>query len=179
MEFHFHPAIGVEEELYGDAVLSAYPLDLCRAGALPGLRGRFVEPRGALLVSVDVSGSELFVLNTHLGLLKGERMRQGESLLGPEWLGALCRGERVIVCGDLNDVRGSAVYQQFEDRFRDAQRLVSPLRPKNTWPSKLPLRRIDHVFLSPGLKVRRVEVPRTELTMVASDHLPVIVEIEL
>ena len=48
MAFHFHPALRVEEENYGDAILSRLPMRLVRAGALPaGPRGG-AEPRGAL-----------------------------------------------------------------------------------------------------------------------------------
>ena len=37
MQFHFHAALKVEEELYGDALLTAYPERLVQAGPLPGL----------------------------------------------------------------------------------------------------------------------------------------------
>ena len=37
MEFHFHPAIRMEEEEYGDAILSCLPIRLVCAGRLPGL----------------------------------------------------------------------------------------------------------------------------------------------
>ena len=51
--------------------------------------------------------------------------------------------------------------------------------PRNTFPSRFPLVRIDHVFHSPDVNVRRVVVPRTRWTRVASDHLPVVVEVSL
>jgi len=48
MRSHFHPAMAVEEELYGDAILTALPERLVKVGALPGLpRVPGVEPRGA------------------------------------------------------------------------------------------------------------------------------------
>src|SRR5690606_23082368 len=60
MEFHFHPALRLEEELYGDAVLSRWPMRLVRAGSLPSVAGRDdLEPRGALWVAVDVDGREI------------------------------------------------------------------------------------------------------------------------
>jgi endonuclease/exonuclease/phosphatase family metal-dependent hydrolase len=46
MSFHFHPALQVEDELYGDAILTALPMRLVKAGPLPGSVG--FEPRGAL-----------------------------------------------------------------------------------------------------------------------------------
>ena len=60
MSLHFHAALKVEEELYGDAILTAYPERLVKAGPLPGYprmrgagaarravgRGRDRRPRG-------------------------------------------------------------------------------------------------------------------------------------
>ena len=37
--------------------------------------------------------------------------------------------------------------------------------------------RIDHIFCSPDLKTLGVEIPRTHLTRLASDHLPLIAEL--
>jgi endonuclease/exonuclease/phosphatase family metal-dependent hydrolase len=49
MHFHFHPAFTVEEEHYGDALLTMAPHRVIKAGPLPGLpRLRGLEPRGAL-----------------------------------------------------------------------------------------------------------------------------------
>jgi endonuclease/exonuclease/phosphatase family metal-dependent hydrolase len=46
MTFHFQPALRVMEERYGDAILTARPSRLVRAGALPGLAGvPYLEPR--------------------------------------------------------------------------------------------------------------------------------------
>jgi len=48
-----------------------------------------------------------------------------------------------------------------------------------TWPSVLPVVRYDHVFVCEGIRARRVEVPRTFRTRVASDHLPVLMDFEV
>src|SRR5689334_7943311 len=48
MKFHFNAALRVEEELYGDAILTAHPERLVHVGALPTLGGvPGLEPRGA------------------------------------------------------------------------------------------------------------------------------------
>src|SRR5690348_7364154 len=58
MHMHFHPALGVAEELYGDAILTAQRARLVQAGPLPGLpRGWGFEPRGALWASIQVDGA--------------------------------------------------------------------------------------------------------------------------
>ena len=43
----------------------------------------------------------------------------------------------------------------------------------------MPVLSIDHIFLSAELKVKHVEVPRTPLTRIASDHFPLIAELQL
>jgi endonuclease/exonuclease/phosphatase family metal-dependent hydrolase len=52
-------------------------------------------------------------------------------------------------------------------------------RPRGTWFGRYPIHRIDHVFIDGALLVRSVEVPRTMLTRIASDHLPLIVDLTL
>ncbi|HXQ46446.1 MAG TPA: endonuclease/exonuclease/phosphatase family protein, partial [Caulobacteraceae bacterium] len=48
MACHFNAALRVEEEQYGDAILTSYPERLVKAGPLPALeRGLPLEPRGA------------------------------------------------------------------------------------------------------------------------------------
>ena len=39
--------------------------------------------------------------------------------------------------------------------------------------------RYDHVFIGHGIEARRVDVPRTRRTTVASDHLPVVMEFQV
>src|SRR3974390_2930226 len=53
MAFHFHASLKVEEEQYGDAILTALPERLVKAGPLPG-HPRFsrLEPRGAIWVAI-------------------------------------------------------------------------------------------------------------------------------
>jgi endonuclease/exonuclease/phosphatase family metal-dependent hydrolase len=180
MDFHFHPAMHIEEERYGDAILSHLPMRLVKTGTLPGLPGRpQLEPRGALWVAIDVHGSELQVLNTHLGLLPKERRLQAEALLGPEWLGhPECSGS-VVLCGDFNVLPASKVCRRLRTRLNDAQIELESHRPRPTFFGRFPTARIDHVFVDSGLTVTDIEVPGSELVRVASDHLPLIVELHL
>ncbi|MDP1708064.1 MAG: endonuclease/exonuclease/phosphatase family protein [Gammaproteobacteria bacterium] len=180
MDFHFHPALHLEEERYGDAILTHLPMRLVKAGALPGLPGQFfLEPRGALWVAIDVHGTEIQVLNTHLGLLPRERKAQVEVLLGPEWLAHTeCRGP-VILCGDFNALPTSKVCRRFRNRLNDAQIELKRHRPRGTFFGRFPAARIDHVFVDAGFEVTDIEVPDSELARVASDHLPLIVEIKI
>ncbi|MCL5668996.1 MAG: endonuclease/exonuclease/phosphatase family protein, partial [Gammaproteobacteria bacterium] len=180
MDFHFHPALHLEEERYGDAILTHLPMRLVKAGPLPGLPGKLLlEPRGALWVAVVVDDTEIQVLNTHLGLLPRERKAQVEALLGPEWLAhPECRAP-VIVCGDFNALPASTVCRRLRERLNDAQIELDRHRPKGTFFGRFPTARIDHVFVDASFAVADIEIPDSELARAASDHLPLVAEMNL
>jgi endonuclease/exonuclease/phosphatase family metal-dependent hydrolase len=121
----------------------------------------------------------LQVVTTHLGTSPAEREAQVEHLLGAQWLAHPHCRKPVVFCGDFNSLPGSRIYRRVCARFRDAQLAVDRFRPKRTWFGPLPLTRIDHVFVDDWLAVRRVEVPRTTLSRIASDHLPLAVDLEI
>lgn len=179
MELHFHPSFDVEHEQYGNAVLSRLAMRLVQAGRLPQERP-VREPRGALWVELDVGGMPLQLVTTHLGTSPAERDLQIEHLMGPAWLGdARCR-QPVVLCGDLNATTWSRGYRRVCARLRDAQLTAEPkAKPRRTWFGPFPLTRIDHVFVDDALRVKSVEVPGTHLARVASDHLPLAVDLEI
>ncbi|MBB1250764.1 endonuclease/exonuclease/phosphatase family protein [Rhizobium sp. G21] len=175
MRSHFHPALHVEEERYGDALLTALPSTLHRAAALPS-RG---EPRGALWIEIDVHGRKLQVFNTHFGLSSPERTLQAETLLGPGWLGhERCRRAPTLLLGDFNAVPSSRA-------FRVISRSMTVAAPRRegrwraTFPARWPLLRLDHVFHNNRLKLIDARVIDTPLARKASDHLPIVAEFEL
>jgi endonuclease/exonuclease/phosphatase family metal-dependent hydrolase len=180
MDFHFHPAIHVEEERYGDAILTHLPMRLVGAGKLPGsARWPQLEPRGALWVAVELAGTEIQVINTHLSLRRSERAAQAEALLGAEWLGHPDCRPPAVLCGDFNALPSSPVCRKLQSRLCDAQAELESHQPAKTFFGRYPTARIDHVFIDPGTKVIDVEVPNSQLVRVASDHLPLIVELQI
>lgn len=180
MQMHFHSVLQVVEEQYGDAILTARPSRLVQAAMLPGRsRIRRIAPRGALWVSIDIDGTALQVINTHLGLTRRERRVQVDALLGPRWLGHPVCGGPVVLLGDFNAVPPGPSYRRLNARFADAQRTPGIERPRPTFPSRLPVLRLDHVFTSGAIAVRKVEVLRSKLARVASDHLPLVVDFEI
>jgi len=180
MGFHFHPAMQVEEELYGDAILTRYPERLIQVGPLPGHpRIPQLEPRGALWIEVDIDGVSVQVINTHLGLVPREQLFQAEHLAGPSWLDhPRCRGPKILL-GDFNATGASNVYRTLTAKL-EAARVLSPKRaPNATFPSQLPVLRIDHFFVSPEIRVGSVFAPFDPLTRLASDHLPLVMDFEV
>lgn len=178
---HFHPAWQVLDERYGDAILTSLPSTLLRAGPLPSaapwLRHR--EPRGALLVAVEVGGTTVRILNTHLGLGRRERHVQAGALLGPDWLENAASKPPLILTGDLNSLPAGRVYRMFARRLRDAHVLGRTDRATPTFPSTRPVFRIDHVFTSETIEPRRAQVWRSPAAQLASDHLPLIVDLHI
>ncbi|NNM72314.1 endonuclease/exonuclease/phosphatase family protein [Enterovirga aerilata] len=178
MELHFHPALRVFEEEYGDAILTTRPSRLVKAGPLPAPLHQELEPRGALWVTAQIGGRPCEIVNTHLGLRGMERLIQVDALLGPDWIGSALPSAPLMLVGDLNAVPSSRAYRRIAQRLRDAQSL-SAGRPRPTFPSRLPFLRLDHVFVNGWVEVLRVETIRTPLARVASDHLPLFVEFGL
>jgi endonuclease/exonuclease/phosphatase family metal-dependent hydrolase len=180
MAWHFHPALTVEEERYGDAILTCFPERLVQAASLPGY-GRMprLEPRGALWVEVEVAGRRVQIINTHLGLVPREQQIQARWLAGEAWLEHPDRRGATILLGDFNATGTSVVYRTLSGKLEPARRLSPNPTPTSTFPSPLPVLRIDHMFVSPEIMVRDVFAPFEPLTRVASDHLPLVMDFDL
>lgn len=180
MRSHFHAALRVEDERYGDAILTGLPERLVRAGPLPGYpRIKALEPRGALWVELDLGQDRrLQVINTHLGLVPREQQIQAAALIGEKWLASEGFTPPAVLLGDFNATPFSATYRLLTSVLRDAQ-AKSPRAPTATFPSGFPLLRIDHVFLAGQIEVVSVESPYDARARAASDHLPLVVELDL
>jgi len=186
MAFHFNAALQVEEELYGDAILTTLPERLVKAGPLPGYRPiPQLEPRGALWLEIEVGGKKLQVLNTHLGLAPREQQLQAAALAGDEWLESAERRDPLILLGDFNATAAAKAYRILAAKLTDAYRapgLRSGGRRRGriaTFPSALPMLRIDHVFISDGMRITNLAVADTPRARLASDHLPLMVDFEI
>ncbi len=179
MTQHFHPVIQVQDEAYGNAILSHLPMRLIKANHYPARANerRGAEPRGALWVEVEFNGQKINVMNTHLGLTPGERRLQVAMLLSESWLGS-CVGP-VIMCGDFNAAPWQHVCRRLRTTLLDAQMQVLGHKPKNTFWGRLPVTRIDHIFVNDQWRVTSAAVVRNALSRVSSDHLPLYVDVEL
>ncbi|MEI9947841.1 MAG: endonuclease/exonuclease/phosphatase family protein [Pseudomonadota bacterium] len=173
MLVHFTPARCCNEGHYGNAVLTRHPFSVLSEG---GLRRRRDEARAVQWLKIRIDGLELSLMNTHLSIHFRERLLQIEQLLGTEWLAKAESHVPLVICGDLNSSQFSPVYRRLRKDLVDAQR-ANRARALPTWPSRLPLFRIDHLFTSPSVRVIRCEVRRDSLSMLASDHLPLLAEL--
>jgi endonuclease/exonuclease/phosphatase family metal-dependent hydrolase len=159
MEAVFGKAMDFQGGGYGLAVLSRLPLNGQRIHRLRGPG----EPRIALEVRVRSGAEELSVICVHLDhQAEAVRVAQVEALQK-----ALGGGKRVLLCGDLNDVPGSAALRAFGGEWQ----LVSKEHPAATYPAPQPERDIDHFLLRGMAAVGHLRVVDEK---VASDHRPVV-----
>ena len=181
MHHVFHAMFEEEKERYGIAVFSKYPIEVIKAAHLtPAVPSRLREARGAIWVKVKPPGGrEFHFINTHFGLGRDERRAQAAELLGAGWLGGIAPDEPVILCGDFNSRGRSEVCRRIRERLTDVQIVAKDHVPLATFSSMKPLIRIDHVFVSPHFVVNQVEVPDDPTSVLASDHLPLAVELTL
>jgi endonuclease/exonuclease/phosphatase family metal-dependent hydrolase len=182
MVSRFNAALRVEEEQYGDAVLTARPERLIKAGPLPGYpRMPRLEPRGALWVAIDLGGRrELQVINTHLGLVPREQQIQAAALTGEAWLGAKERRDPVVLLGDFNATQRTVVHRTLAAALSDAHGLRPERAPRvATFPASMPILGIDHVFVSAGVRVVALRPVAGARARLASDHLPLVMDFEL
>jgi endonuclease/exonuclease/phosphatase family metal-dependent hydrolase len=179
MNFHFHPSLKVEKGLYGNAILSRFPMQLILARGLPIYpHHRRFEKRGALWVEIRIHDSRVQVINTHLALHRRERLLQADLLTGPEWLKHPDCHPPALLCGDINALPWSRVVRRFKESLIDIRNKVPGRGLQGTWPSRFPLLRLDYIFASPDVRVKNIRVLNTPLTRIASDHLPFMARIE-
>ncbi len=152
---------------FANAILTRFPSLATRAIDLevPGY-----EPRGALDVDLMIDGLILRVMATHFGLHAGERRLQANRLIAaldnPGATGAAA--DAVLLVGDLNEWRGRA------GGVRALDRCLGPSGIPRTFPSWMPVLPLDRIYAVGPLVLRDLQVYRSPLARVASDHLPLV-----
>jgi endonuclease/exonuclease/phosphatase family metal-dependent hydrolase len=176
-DYEFHAVTEVDDGRFGNAVLTTYPMRLVASGPLPRIQSRIaLEDRGVVWVAVEMGGRRVNVINTHLSIHRGERRIQVEALV-EEWLRHPDRTGPTVLTGDFNTSGTSPTGRRIGEVLRDVEDHHPSEPVLQTWSSRLPLRRIDHVYVSEEFTVRGIHVPQTRLSRVASDHLPLVVDL--
>lgn len=143
---------------YGNAILTNEPVTAWRHFRFS--RVRRVDRRDAALITL---ADGPMIAAVHLGLRAPERSR-----LAAELLAAL--PDRAIIAGDANENPEGAAVRLLSGRLDDAGREGG----EPTFPAAAPHSRIDYIWVPRGTRVRACRVVPT----MASDHLPLIVEID-
>jgi endonuclease/exonuclease/phosphatase family metal-dependent hydrolase len=183
-----HYAVGHNVTLrkgrYGNATLSRFPILRERNIDLTiGRRKR----RGCqhTRIAVEEPGRRrphrLEVFNVHLGLSARERHQQLQLLSRSGELTRVPRGVACIVAGDFNDWRSLLVRGMVDElgfssaSGPDGERL----RSIPTFPAFFPQGALDRIYYRGALELLWVSRSRHDLAQIASDHLPLIADLEL
>ena len=134
---------------------------------LPG-----VEPRGALVVDVDLAAGPLRIVAAHLGLLRRCRALQTEAILTA--VGASAERPALLL-GDLNEWRLGR-----RSSLLTLDPAFGPLTAAlPSFPSRFPLFALDRILGNPHTLISSIEVHDTPLARIASDHLPIKARVDL
>ena len=175
---YFHPAMQRDDEHYGNAVLSRYPLSFRRAAELPGTAPFFCrENRAAIEMDVETNLGAVHIINTHLGLGWRERLLQAQLFTSAEWHAAIAGDAPLILLGDFNSLPGSRPYRALTQYLRDVRELVRTTRPIRTFPTWFPALAVDHIFINAALQPLSLTVHRSTVARIASDHFPLVAEL--
>ena len=151
---------------HGNALLSRWPVLQHRHEDMSDHR---LEQRGLLHVTLQMQTHCVHIIVIHLGLLPGSRTRQTQQL--HDFIARDVPADApLLVAGDFNDW-GNAVTKM----MATVGLHTNEGRPHPTYPSRLPLVQLDHVYAR-GVHRVSTHVPRGPIWGRMSDHLPLLVE---
>jgi endonuclease/exonuclease/phosphatase family metal-dependent hydrolase len=150
---------------YGNALLTRRPVLDVRHVDLTVYRR---EPRAAIDADLDVDGTVVRVIVTHLGLLPGERRTQVRRLL--DVLGRT-HSDAVILLGDINE--WFAVGRPL--RWLHAR--LGRTAGVASFPAARPVFALDRIWVHPRPPSLSVTAHATATARSASDHLPVMADV--
>ncbi|MEQ1726959.1 MAG: endonuclease/exonuclease/phosphatase family protein, partial [Vicinamibacterales bacterium] len=157
----------------GNVVLSRFPVTLHNQH---DLTYKACEERCMQRVDIDVNGHPLHVYNVHLGTAILERRHQAQRLAtivsdrhvtGPK-----------IVLGDFNEWMRGLTTTMLSARLKSVD-LQQFMKRRRHYPGLFPILHLDHIYYDGALEIVHIEVLRNRLSLVASDHLPLIADIRI
>ena len=167
-----------ERGAYGNALVCRYPVSEYTDLSLEidssyDTRKQLVEDRRAIIAHVRLPNESRFtIIVTHLGLERWARKRQAERLITAIDEAVDVTTEHAAFLGDFNE-------WFFADRFlRRVDRHFSKHAARRTFPSRLPILPLDRIWITRRLRRVATWAPRDWPARVASDHLPLCVDVE-
>lgn len=130
------------------------------------------EPRGAVMVEMELPAGRLRVIGAHLGLLRRHRAQQVVALL--EYL-AEADEMPTLLLGDFNEWRPGV-----RSSLRPLEREFGQLDGgPPTFPSRLPVFGLDRILCRPQGVLSHLAAHASPLARIASDHLPLTARLDL
>jgi endonuclease/exonuclease/phosphatase family metal-dependent hydrolase len=158
---------------FGNAVLSRFPIT---QHLEHDLSWKTCEARCLQRVDVAVNGGTLHVYNVHLGTAILERRHQAQRL-ATIVLDRHVAGPKIVL-GDFNEWMRGLATTLLSARLNSVD-LRNFLRRRRTYPGLFPVLHLDHIYYAGRVEVEGIELPRTRLTLVASDHLPLVADVRV
>ncbi len=182
MQYYFGKAFTTDRHFpsytLGNAVLSSYPIIESRSIELSGLplyrKNSETEPRNAVYVKLQLEQKEISVISTHLGFSNTNEMTSVQSIQA-EKLKSSLPDEACILAADLNTQAGNKLYSELESELAARNKPLNEVGKSHTTNTQIPEHRIDFVFTTKDFDVKNFQMPDTA----ASDHLPLVVEMEI
>ena len=158
---------------FGNVVLSRFPI---RDHAQHDLTWKNSEPRNSQRVEIDLGPGTVQIYNVHLGTALLERRYQAAKLA--TWVHDRRVSAPKIVLGDFNEWARPLAADILGERLRSVD-LFKHVKRRRTYPGFFPLLHLDHIYYLGHVEIRKIDLPRTRLAKMASDHLPLIAEIRV
>ncbi|MFN2532505.1 MAG: endonuclease/exonuclease/phosphatase family protein [Pyrinomonadaceae bacterium] len=170
MQFAFGYNLAYQGGRYGVAILSRYPIDKIEHRLYENKHG--AERRGMLRIEVNIAGHNISFVTTHLDY----QYEDGREFETQQLLNFLADVHGpIIVSGDFNEEPTGAAYTLMSAAFADGWLLTNG--QGFSYPADQPLKRIDYIFYRPSRRLRGRSMHT--VSTLASDHLPVVAELEL
>ena len=178
MDYHHCVSYFLKEGEYGITTLSRFPILNKQRHDIS--YPRRYKARSVLRTDLRINDSLLLhVFNVHLGLRTRERHYQARQLLSDAILLDEALEDPVIVLGDFNDRPISVVNPRLKRHFNDVLKDSKRRERAKTFRWGLVKFRLDHIYVSNELKPLNAGVIENEITRIASDHLPLIANVEI
>jgi len=167
------PTRHMRTALFGNVVLSRLPV---RQHAQHDLTWKTCEPRNVQRVDIEMGSHVLHLYNVHMGTALLERRHQAARVA------TLVHDKRVsgpkIVLGDFNEWARGLATDILAQRLHSID-LRKHLRRVRTYPGFFPILHLDHIYYEGHVEVLKVTLPRDRLSLMASDHLPLVADIRI
>lgn len=163
---------------YGNAILSRFPIRCARNidVSVPGTKRRSVLHAEIRVRRTDGAGTSrtVHLYNLHLGLSQALRERQLERFLSSHPFASSHPRTPIILAGDFNDVWGT-----LGEKWLAPQGFLGADRRVRTFPAWAPIRALDGIYVRGAAQLRDVRRSTLAPARWASDHLPLIAEIQV
>ena len=166
----------IGEAGYGNAILSRLPILSAENYDLTTSQR---EKRGCLRADIGLDNGEvLHLFNAHLGTGFIERRRQAAKLVHASAVNNPRFHGRRVVLGDFNEWSRGMVTELLSTHLQTVD-LRSNFRRLPSYPTFMPFMHLDHIYFDPIVQLKHFAMDRRRLTMIASDHLPLIADFEV